>query len=157
MMKKTFCAEGLYSLESTTFNVKNIWTHPSWWGRGKQICVYLDWVTNVLCFSLSYLPPPQGGGALPNLKMVENFHSIDPCFFTFFRSHWVPFLCPTRSYWPPLSAEKIGLSLSHLVPDIIWPKVGLFFTNICHLTLLKQFVPIFSLIFVLVDHLFHYY
>ncbi len=27
----------------------------------------------------------------------------------------------------PLSAEKIGLSLSHLVPEILGPKVGLIF------------------------------
>ncbi len=75
-----------------------------------------------------------------------------------FRSYWVPFLCPTRSSWPPLRAEQIGLSLSHLVPEKIWPKVCLFcFTKIYHLTLLKQFIPIFSLIFNLVDHLFHCY
>ncbi len=30
----------------------------------------------------------------------------------------------TRSHWPPLSAEKIGLYLSHLVPEICGPKVG---------------------------------
>ncbi len=70
--------------------------------------------------------------------------------FDIFRSHWVPFLCLTRFYWPPLSAEKIGLSLSHSVSEIIWPKVGIYFTEICHLTLLKQVVPIFSLIFDLV-------
>ncbi len=33
-------------------------------------------------------------------------------------------LWPTWSYWPPFSGEKIRLSLSHLVPEIIWPKVG---------------------------------
>ncbi len=58
---------------------------------------------------------------------------------------------------PLFQQKKIGWSLSHLVPEIIWPKVGLFFTNICHLTLLKQFVQIFSLIFDLVDSLFHCY
>ncbi len=47
--------------------------------------------------------------------------------FDIFQCHWVLLLCPTRSYWPPLSAEKICLSLSHSVPEIIWPKVGQFF------------------------------
>ncbi len=28
---------------------------------------------------------------------------------------------------PPFSAEKIGLSLSHLVPEILGPKVGVIF------------------------------
>ncbi len=41
-----------------------------------------------------------------------------------------PFLCPTRSYWPSLSAEKIGLSLLHLVPEIIWHKVWYIFSQI---------------------------
>ncbi len=45
--------------------------------------------------------------------------------FAISRCQWVPFLCPTRSYWPPLLAEEIGLSLSHLEPEIISPKVGL--------------------------------
>ncbi len=33
----------------------------------------------------------------------------------------------TQSNWSPFSAEKISLSLSHLVPEILWPKVGLIF------------------------------
>ncbi len=33
----------------------------------------------------------------------------------------------TRSDGPPLSAEKISLSLSHLVPEILGPKIVLFF------------------------------
>ncbi len=58
--------------------------------------------------------------------MVGNFCSIDPRFWHF----PIPlglFLCPTRSYWLPLSAEKISLSLSHLFPEIIWAKIGLIF------------------------------
>ncbi len=58
--------------------------------------------------------------------MVGNFHSIDPHFWHF-TIPLGPFLCPTWSYWPPLSAKKISLFLSHFVPEIIWPKVGLFF------------------------------
>ncbi len=39
-------------------------------------------------------------------------------------------LCYTSSQsdWPLLSAEKNGLSLSHLVPEMFGPKFGL----ICH-------------------------
>ncbi len=51
---------------------------------------------------------------------------------------------------PSLCKKKIGLSLSHLVPEIIWPKFGLIFHQICNLTTLGHFVPIFSLIFNLV-------
>ncbi len=47
--------------------------------------------------------------------------------FDIFQSHWISCLCPTRSYWPPLSAEKNSLSLSHLIPEIIWAKIGLIF------------------------------
>ncbi len=38
------------------------------------------------------------------------------------------FYTSSRSDWPPFSAEKIGLSLSHLVPEILGPKFG----QICH-------------------------
>ncbi len=31
----------------------------------------------------------------------------------------------SQSDWQPLSAEKVSLSLSHLYPKIIGPKVGL--------------------------------
>ncbi len=65
-----------------------------------------------------------------------------------------PFLCPTRS---SLSAEKICLSPSHLVPEITWPKVGLFLHKSPSFDTLKLFVPIFALIFDLVDPFFHCY
>ncbi len=49
--------------------------------------------------------------------------------------------------------KKIGLSLSHLVPEILGPKVGqLFHQNV---TDFKHFVSIFSLIFYPTDTLFH--
>ncbi len=48
---------------------------------------------------------------------------------------------------PPVTAEKIGLSLSHLVPEIIWPKVGLNFHKNLSFDHFEAFVPIFSLIF----------
>ncbi len=64
------------------------------------------------------------GGALPYLKMVGNIH------------HWCPFLTfsnPILSLFMhnsillnPSVGRKIYLSVSHFVPEIIWPKVGLF-------------------------------
>ncbi len=47
-----------------------------------------------------------------------------------------------------------GLSLSHLVPEILGPKVGLIFhQNV--LKVFKYFVSIFSLMFDPIDPLFH--
>ncbi len=37
------------------------------------------------------------------------------------------FYTSTQSDWPPFSSEKNGLSLSHLVPEILGPKVGIIF------------------------------
>ncbi len=70
--------------------------------------------------------------------------------FDIFRSHWVPFLCPTRSDWPPLSAEKnqfvyitftsrnnLSQNWSYFSQiSVIWP-----FWNI-----LYQFYPWFSIL-----------
>ncbi len=101
------------------------------------------------------LPPPytatrEGGGHSHTWTWWETSALLTPI-FDIFRSHWFPFLCPTRSHWPPLSTEKIGLCLSHSVPEIIWGKSGLIF----HKNLLfDHFVPIFSLIFDLIDPFF---
>ncbi len=63
------------------------------------------------------------------------------------------FYAPSWSDWSYLSAEKISLSLSHLVPDILWPEVCLMFHQnvLFFLTVFKQFVSIFSLIFDPID------
>ncbi len=37
------------------------------------------------------------------------------------------FYTSTQFDLPPLSAKKIGLPLSHLVPEILRPKIGLLF------------------------------
>ncbi len=67
--------------------------------------------------------------------------------FDIFRSHWVPFLCPTRSYWPSLSAKKICLSLLHLVSEKTWRKVGLLFhKNLSFWSNLYQFSHWFSIL-----------
>ncbi len=69
-------------------------------------------------------------------------------------------LAPSQSDRPPLSAEKIGLSLSHLVSEILGPKVGLIFHHVLfmyYLSVMKHFVSILSLIFYPIDPLFHYF
>ncbi len=58
-----------------------------------------------------------------------------------------PFCTTAQSDWPPLYVEKISLSLSHLVPEILGPNVALIFTKIYYLTDFKHFASIFSLIF----------
>ncbi len=57
------------------------------------------------------------GKALPYLKMVGNLCAIDDV-FDIFQSHWVPILCPTRSY----CKRNQFLSISHLSPEIIGPN-----------------------------------
>ncbi len=44
-----------------------------------------------------------------------------------FLSNWVPILYLNTIRLTPISAKRIGLSLSHLVPEILGPKVGLIF------------------------------
>ncbi len=57
---------------------------------------------------------------------------------------------------PPLSAERKSVCLlSHLVPEILGPKVGLIFHHNALLKSFKHFVSIFSLIFNPIDLLFH--
>ncbi len=79
---------------------------------------------------------------LPYLGMVGRFRGDDPRVWNL-RSNWVPIW--RRSDWPRLSADKIGFSLSHLVPEILWPKFCLVFQNV--LTVFKHFVSVFSFIF----------
>ncbi len=71
----------------------------------------------------SYIFPP--GGHSNTWRWWGTSVLLTPV-FDIFRSHWVPFLCPTQSYWPPISAQKIGLSLSHLVPEIFDLKLVYF-------------------------------
>ncbi len=51
----------------------------------------------------------------------------------------------------PLSAEKISLSLSHLVPEILVSKVSLISYQMYYLTVFKHFILIFCLIFNPID------
>ncbi len=51
--------------------------------------------------------------------MIPTCEICDPSESLFYTSN--------QSDWPPLSAEKIDLSLSYLVPEISEPKLGLIF------------------------------
>ncbi len=83
---------------------------------------------------------PVGVGLLHTWR---RFCGDDPHLFDF-QSDWVPFLYFNIMRLTPLSAEKIGLSLSHLVLEMLGPKVGLIFhKKIYYLTDLKHFVSIF--------------
>ncbi len=72
------------------------------------------------------------------MGMVGRFRSDDPR-FRVFQSYWVPILYVNTIRLIPLSAEKIGFSLSHLVPEILGPKVGLIFYQMYFLTDCKHF------------------
>ncbi len=78
------------------------------------------------------------GGFCGDDLVFENF---DPIGFLFYAS--------SRSDVPPLSVEIIGLSLLHLVPEILGPKVGLIFhQNVLlkqFLSILYKFSPYFSI------------
>ncbi len=101
------------------------------WG-GSQIYmseyVYCFNTTKVKSLFFLYLYINTLDTVLPYLGMVGRFRGDDPRVGDF-QSDWVPFYTSTRSDWPPLSAEKIGLSLPHLVPEILGPKVGLILTQ----------------------------
>ncbi len=61
---------------------------------------------------------------LPYLGMVGRFRSNDPRFGDF-QSNWVPILyLSTIRLIPSFCRKQIGLSLSHLFPEILRPKFG---------------------------------
>ncbi len=61
--------------------------------------------------------------ALPNMKVLGNFGKSVPAFLTF--SNLIG--SQLNRVDPLYLYKKISLSLSHLVPEIIWPKVGFIF------------------------------
>ncbi len=64
---------------------------------------------------------------VPNLGMVGRFCGDDPHFGDF-QSDWAHILyLNTIRLTLSFSRKTIGLSLSHLVPEILGPKVGLIF------------------------------
>ncbi len=63
-----------------------------------------------------------------------------------------PYFIPQNNPIDPIFLQKkIDLFLSHLVPEILGPKVGPFFTKMYYLIDFKHFVSIFSLIFDPID------
>ncbi len=78
------------------------------------------------CWYLEQGGPGEGGGALPYLNMVGNFCSIDPRFLHFLIP-LCPFFMSNLILLIPSFCRKISLSISHLVPEIIWAKIGLIF------------------------------
>ncbi len=86
--------------------------------------------------------------------MVGRFHGDDPHFVDF-QSDWVPIAYRITIRFPPLSAEKIRLSLALLVSEILGPKVGPILHQDVYLRDFKHFAKVFSLIFDPIDPLFH--
>ncbi len=66
------------------------------------------------------------GWVFTYLGMVGRFLSDDPHFGDF-QSDWVPILYSNTIRLTPSFCRKKGLSLSHLVPEILGPKVCLIF------------------------------
>ncbi len=64
---------------------------------------------------------------LPYLGMVGKFRCDDPPFWEF-SIRLGPYFIPQQNLIDTLFLQKkIGLSLSHLVPEILGPKIGQFF------------------------------
>ncbi len=59
--------------------------------------------------------------------------------FEIFNSIGSLFHASSQSHWPPLSAEKNGLSLLHLVPEILGPKFDLIFHQTVSINFLFDF------------------
>ncbi len=97
-----------------------------------------------------------GRGVLPYLvgrsrgddPRLGIFNPTSSLFYTSTQSNWPP---------PPHSVEKIGLSLSHLLPEILGPKVGLIFYQNVLFNRFKVFCINFPLIFDPIDPLFHWF
>ncbi len=87
------------------------------------------------------------------LVMVGRFRSDDTRFWDFW-SNGALFYTSAQSNWLPLSADKIGLSLSHLVPEILGPTVGQIFHQNVLFNCFKYCISILSLIFDPIDALF---
>ncbi len=100
----------------------------------------------VMTVSWSFVPlqvgSSPGWGVLLYLGMVGRFCGDDPIFGDF-QSDWVPILFLNTIHWPPLSAEKIGLSPSYVVLEILGPEVNLIFHQNVFLTDFNHFVSIF--------------
>ncbi len=77
----------------------------------------------------STIPGGRGRGTLQYLKVVGNFPVIDACFWHFPIQLGAHFMAQLNPINPLFLQKKNGLSISHLVPKIIWLKVGLMFNQ----------------------------
>ncbi len=72
----------------------------------------------------------RGGGVLSYLGLVGRFGGDDPRLWDFL-IRLGPYFIPQHNPIDPLIlAETINLSLSHLVPEILGPKVGLIYRSL---------------------------
>ncbi len=78
-------------------------------------------------------------------------HGRDPCF----QIDWVPILYLNTIGLATSFCKKICLSLSHLVPEILGPKVGLIFHHYVLFNRFEAFCINIPLIFNPIDPLFH--
>ncbi len=102
------------------------------------------WVVSLITFfyisiwllsCLDYITSP--GWVLPYLGIVGRFRGDEPHVWDF-QSSWVPILYLNTILLNPLFCrKKLGLSLSHLVPDILGRKVSLI---VHHLVLFNRFL-----------------
>ncbi len=76
---------------------------------------------------LQHYMPPGWGRILPYLGIVGKFDGDDPHFFKFLIQLGPYFIPQHHPIDPFFLQKKIGLSLSHLVPEILGPTVGLIF------------------------------
>ncbi len=76
--------------------------------------------------------------------MVGNFRDFDPRVWPI--GPGCPFNGPPRTYKPSLSAERFGLSLSRLVPEILGPTIAvIFYQNVLfNRFTYKHFISIFT-------------
>ncbi len=93
-------------------------------------------------------PQYLGGGSTPIHEGSRELPSNLPTFLTFSDSEGSSLYGLTWSHCPPISPKANSLSLSHLVPKIIEPKVGLIFCRNLYFIVLMHFITNFSLILV---------
>ncbi len=87
---------------------------------------------------------PRGGGDTPIFGHGREVPQWWPQFLGFSIRLGPYFISQHNLIDPLFLQKKIGLSLSHLVPEILGPKVGLIFHQNVFFTRFKHFVSIFS-------------
>ncbi len=97
---------------------------------GTEVNLVYCWYKHIICFIFIFenilYNRPGGGEVLPYLGMVGGSAVMTPV-FGISNPIGSLFYTSPQSDWPPLSAEKNSLSLSHLAAEILGPKFGLIF------------------------------